>query len=191
MKLRGVRVELGEIEAALLAHDAVGVCAVTVREDAPGDKRLVAYHVPAPDSTADTDAEALRAWAAERLPRAMMPSAFVELPELPLNRNGKVDHSALPAPDEADTTAEFVAPRDDIEAEIADIMAGVLGREKVGIHDRFFDIGGHSLLAIQLVNRIEAVTGVRIGLRRLFQAPTVTGVKEQLIELFDTQEQAS
>ncbi|MER5618330.1 amino acid adenylation domain-containing protein [Streptomyces sp. NPDC002215] len=191
VKLRGVRVELGEIEAALLVHDAVGVCAVTVREDAPGDKRLVAYHVPAPDSTADTDAEALRAWAAERLPRAMMPSAFVELPELPLNRNGKVDHSALPAPDEADTTAEFVAPRDDIEAEIADIMAGVLGREKVGIHDRFFDIGGHSLLAIQLVNRIEAVTGVRIGLRRLFQAPTVTGVKEQLIELFDTQEQAS
>ncbi|WP_398905868.1 amino acid adenylation domain-containing protein [Streptomyces sp. 840.1] len=192
VKLRGVRVELGEIEAALLAHEAVGVCAVTVREDTPGDKRLVAYHVPAPGSgTADMDAGSLRAWAAERLPRAMMPSSFVELPELPLNRNGKVDHAALPAPEEADTAAEFVAPRDDIEAELADIMAGVLGREKVGIHDRFFDIGGHSLLAIQLVNRIEAVTGVRIGLRRLFQAPTVTGVKEQLIELFDAQEQAS
>ncbi|WP_241778689.1 non-ribosomal peptide synthetase [Streptomyces sp. AcH 505] len=189
VKLRGVRVELAEIEAVLLTHEAVGVCAVTVREDAPGDKRLVAYHVPAPGSSAETGA--LRGWAAERLPRAMMPSVFVELPELPLNRNGKVDHAALPAPDEDDITAGFVAPRDGIEAEIAEIMAGVLGREKVGIHDRFFDIGGHSLLAIQLVNRIEAVTGVRIGLRRLFQAPTVTGVKEQLIELFDAQEQAS
>ncbi|MEU8697757.1 amino acid adenylation domain-containing protein [Streptomyces sp. NPDC048680] len=189
VKLRGVRVELAEIEAVLLNHDAVGVCAVTVREDAPGDKRLVAYYVPGPGSTADTGA--LRGWAAERLPRAMMPSAFMELPELPLNRNGKVDHAALPAPDDADITAGFVAPRDDIEAEIADIMAGVLGIEKVGIHDRFFDIGGHSLLAIQFVNRIEAATGVRIGLRRLFQAPTVTGVREQLIELFDVQDQAS
>ncbi|MFJ6462105.1 amino acid adenylation domain-containing protein [Streptomyces sp. NPDC091387] len=189
VKLRGVRVELAEIEAVLLNHDAVGVCAVTVREDAPGDKRLVAYYVPGPGSTADTGA--LRGWAAERLPRAMMPSAFMELPELPLNRNGKVDHAALPAPDDADITAGFVAPRDDIEAEIADIMAGVLGIERVGIHDRFFDIGGHSLLAIQLVNRIEAATGVRIGLRRLFQAPTVTGVREQLIELFDVQDQAS
>ncbi|MFD7716353.1 amino acid adenylation domain-containing protein [Streptomyces sp. NPDC059814] len=189
VKLRGVRVELAEIEAVLLNHDAVGVCAVTVREDAPGDKRLVAYYVPGPGSTADTGA--LRGWAAERLPRAMMPSAFMELPELPLNRNGKVDHAALPAPDDVDITAGFVAPRDDIEAEIAEIMAGVLGLEKVGIHDRFFDIGGHSLLAIQLVNRIEAATGVRIGLRRLFQAPTVTGVREQLIELFDAQDQAS
>ncbi|MFD7432651.1 amino acid adenylation domain-containing protein [Streptomyces sp. NPDC059818] len=189
VKLRGVRVELAEIEAVLLNHDTVGVCAVTVREDAPGDKRLVAHYVPGPGSTADTGA--LRGWAAERLPRAMMPSAFMELPELPLNRNGKVDHAALPAPDDVDITAGFVAPRDDIEAEIAEIMAGVLGLEKVGIHDRFFDIGGHSLLAIQLVNRIEAATGVRIGLRRLFQAPTVTGVRAQLIELFDAQDQAS
>ncbi|MCX5134082.1 amino acid adenylation domain-containing protein [Streptomyces sp. NBC_00340] len=186
VKLRGVRVELGEIEAVLLTHDAVGVCAVAVREDAPGDKRLVAYYVPAPGATADT-AE-LRGWAAERLPRAMMPSAFVDLPELPLNRNGKVDHAALPAPGESDIAAGFVAPRDEIEAEIAGIMAAVLGIEKVGIHDGFFDVGGHSLLAIQLVNRVEAVTGVRIGLRQFFQVPTVAGVKEQLIELFDTQE---
>ncbi|WP_393062392.1 amino acid adenylation domain-containing protein [Streptomyces sp. LN549] len=186
VKLRGVRVELGEIEAVLLTHDTVGVCAVAVREDAPGDKRLVAYFVPVPGGTAD--AGALRGWAAERLPRAMMPSSFVILPELPLNRNGKVDHAALPAPDESDIAAGFVEPRDEIEAEIAGIMAAVLGLEKVGIHDGFFDIGGHSLLAIQLVNRVEAVTGVRIGLRQLFQAPTVTGVKQQLIELFDAQE---
>ncbi|XIG72348.1 non-ribosomal peptide synthetase (plasmid) [Streptomyces sp. SGAir0957] len=209
VKLRGVRVELGEIEAVLLTHDAVGVCAVAVREDVPGDKRLVAYYVPAPGGTADT--AALRAWAAERLPRAMMPSAFMDLPELPLNRNGKVDHAALPAPAESDITAGYVAPRDEIEAEIAEIMAEVLGLEKVrvgvgvgveigvegrievgvGIHDDFFGVGGHSLLAIQLVNRVEAVTGVRIGLRRFFLAPTVVGVKEQLLELFETQENES
>ncbi|WP_253915932.1 non-ribosomal peptide synthetase [Streptomyces sp. NRRL S-31] len=190
VKLRGVRVELGEIEATLLTHDAVGVCAVVVREDTPGDKRLVAYCVPVPGGT--VDAGALREWAAERLPRAMMPSAFAILPELPLNRNGKVDHAALPAPGgDGDSTAGYTAPRDEIEAEIAGIMAAVLGVERVGIHDGFFDAGGHSLLAIQLVNQVESATGVRIGLRRLFQAPTVTGIKQQLIELFEAQEQDS
>ncbi|MEV5735713.1 amino acid adenylation domain-containing protein [Streptomyces sp. NPDC052292] len=190
VKLRGVRVELGEIEATLLTHGAVGACAVVVREDTPADKRLVAYCVPAPGGT--VDAGALREWAAERLPRAMMPSAFAILAELPLNRNGKVDHAALPVPgNDVDSTAAYTAPRDEIEAEIAEIMAAVLGVERVGIHEGFFEAGGHSLLAIQLVNQVEAVTGVRIGLRRLFQSPTVTGIKQQLIELFDAQEQDS
>ncbi|MGW5498210.1 amino acid adenylation domain-containing protein [Streptomyces olivaceoviridis] len=190
VKLRGVRVELGEIEATLLTHDAVGTCAVVVREDTPGDKRLVAYCVPAPGGT--VDAGALREWAAERLPRAMMPSAFAILPELPLNRNGKVDHAALPAPgSDGDSTAGYTAPRDEIEAEIAAIMATVLGVERVGIHDGFFEAGGHSLLAIQLVNQVESVTGVRISLRRLFQSPTVIGIKQQLVELFDAPEQDS
>ncbi|MER5363507.1 amino acid adenylation domain-containing protein, partial [Streptomyces sp. NPDC002785] len=190
VKLRGVRVELGEIEATLLTHGAVGACAVVVREDTPGDKRLVAYCVPAPGATVDVGA--LREWAAERLPRAMMPSAFAILPELPLNRNGKVDHAALPAPgNDGDSTAGYTAPRDEIEAEIAGIMAAVLGVERVGVHERFFDVGGHSLLALQLVNQVESVTGVRIGLRRLFQSPTVIGIKQQLIELFDAQEQLS
>ncbi|MFD8823829.1 amino acid adenylation domain-containing protein [Streptomyces sp. NPDC059605] len=190
VKLRGVRVELGEIEATLLTHGTVGVCAVVVREDTPGDKRLVAYCVPAPGAAVDVGA--LREWAAERLPRAMMPSAFATLPELPLNRNGKVDHAALPAPgNDGDSTAGYTAPRDEIEAEIAGIMAAVLGVERVGIHERFFDAGGHSLLALQLVNQVESVTGVRIGLRRLFQSPTVIGIKQQLVELFDEQEQLS
>ncbi|MGV9700199.1 amino acid adenylation domain-containing protein [Streptomyces sp. NPDC003470] len=190
VKLRGVRVELGEIEATLLTHDAVGVCAVVVREDTPGDKRLAAYCVPAPGATVDVGE--LREWAAERLPRAMMPSAFAVLPELPLNRNGKVDHAALPAlGSDGDTTAGYSAPGDEIEAELAGIMAAVLGVERVGVHDGFFDAGGHSLLAIQLVNQVEAATGVRIGLRRLFQSPTVIGIKRQLIESFDAQEQDS
>ncbi|MFF9573351.1 amino acid adenylation domain-containing protein [Streptomyces sp. NPDC014685] len=190
VKLRGVRVELGEIEATLLTHDTVGVCAVVVREDTPGDKRLVAYCVPAPGTTVDIGA--LREWAAERLPRAMMPSTFAILPELPLNRNGKVDHAALPAPgNDGDSTAGYTAPRDEIEAEIAGIMAAVLGVERVGIHEGFFEAGGHSLLALQLVNQVESVTGVRIGLRRLFQSPTVIGIKQQLVELFDAQEQLS
>ncbi|MFF8617834.1 amino acid adenylation domain-containing protein [Streptomyces sp. NPDC015350] len=190
VKLRGVRVELGEIEATLLTHGTVGVCAVVVREDTPGDKRLVAYCVPAPGAAVDVGA--LREWAAERLPRAMMPSAFAILPELPLNRNGKVDHAALPAPgNDGDSTAGYTAPRDEIEAEIAGIMAAVLGIERMGIHEGFFDAGGHSLLALQLVNQVESVTGVRIGLRRLFQSPTVIGIKQQLVELFDAQEQLS
>ncbi|MGW2035835.1 amino acid adenylation domain-containing protein [Streptomyces sp. NPDC001811] len=190
VKLRGVRVELGEIEATLLTHGAVGACAVVVRQDTPGDKRLSAYCVPAPGAT--VDAGALREWAAERLPRPMMPSAFTVLPELPLNRNGKVDHAALPAPgNDGDSTARYTAPRDEIEAEIAGIMATVLGVERVGIHDGFFEAGGHSLLAIQLVNQVESVTGVRISLRRLFQSPTVVGIKQQLVELFDAPEQDS
>ncbi|WP_225828864.1 non-ribosomal peptide synthetase [Streptomyces naphthomycinicus] len=190
VKLRGVRVELGEIEATLLTHDTVGSCAVVVREDTPGDKRLVAYCVAAPGGT--VSAGALREWAAERLPRAMMPSAFAVLPELPLNRNGKVDHAALPAlGSDGDSTAGYTAPRDEIEAELAGIMAAVLGVERVGVHEGFFDAGGHSLLAIQLVNQVESATGVRIGLRRLFQSPTVIGIKQQLIESFDAQEQNS
>ncbi|MFG3016839.1 amino acid adenylation domain-containing protein [Streptomyces cinerochromogenes] len=187
VKLRGVRVELGEIETTLLTHDQVGACAVVVREDTPGDKRLVAYCVPAPDGR--VEAGELREWAAERLPRAVLPSAFVILPELPLNRNGKVDHAALPdLGSDGYSTAGYTGPRDEIEAEIAGIMAGVLGVDRVGIHDGFFEAGGHSLLAIQLVNQLESATGVRIGLRRLFQSPTVIGIKQQLVELFDAPE---
>jgi acyl carrier protein len=183
VKLRGVRIELGEIESTLLAHPAVGTCAVVVREDTPGDRRLAAYCVPAPGGAVDVTT--LRAWCAGSLPRAMTPSAFVVLDALPLTPNGKVDHKALPAPEGEDTGGRtaFTPPRDEIEEAIAEVFADLLGVERIGVHDGFFELGGHSLLAIQLVNRIEALTGVRVSLRKLFLLPSVAGVKSQLVEL--------
>ncbi len=191
VKLRGVRIELGEIEATLLTHGAVGTCAVVVREDTPGDKRLTAYCVPAPDQPLDL--AALRGWCGGILPRALMPSAFVALDALPLNSNGKVDHRALPSPDGegVETGTEFVAPRDEIETALAEIWSKVLGVERVGIHDSFFDLGGHSLLATRLVNQVEILTGVRVSLRKMFLEPTIIGIKNQLIELFDKQDEIS
>ncbi|WP_406278246.1 amino acid adenylation domain-containing protein [Embleya sp. NBC_00896] len=191
VKLRGVRIELGEIEATLLSYPTVGTCAVVVREDSPGDKRLTAYCVAALDRTIDVPA--LRAWCGETLPRAMMPSAFVILDALPLTPNGKVDHKALPSPDGecGDTDADFVAPRDEIEMAIANVMTEILGVDRVGVHDSFFELGGHSLLATQLVNRIEMSTGVRVSLRKLFLLPSIAGIKTQLIELFELEDQLS
>ncbi|HEV2638195.1 MAG TPA: amino acid adenylation domain-containing protein [Actinocrinis sp.] len=190
VKLRGVRIELGEIEAALLAAGGVGACAAILREDTPGDKRLVAYCVPAPGGGADPGADAdvdparLRAWCTDTLPRAMVPSAIILLDALPLSPNGKVDHKALPAPDAADDEpdAGYAAPLDAIEMAVAQIMAEVLGVDKVGRYDGFFDRGGHSLLATRLVNRLEAATGVRVSLRGLFLTPTVLGIKDLLLE---------
>ncbi|MEY9946724.1 amino acid adenylation domain-containing protein [Kitasatospora sp. GAS1066B] len=183
VKLRGVRIELGEIEAMLLGHEPVGSCAVIVREDTPGQKQLVAYCVAAPEQRIDL--AGLRAWAGEVLPRTMVPSGFVVLDELPLSANGKVDHKVLPAPDGAwtDHGTDFVAPSDEIEVALAEVMGDVLNLDRVGIHDNFFELGGHSLLATQLVNRIEALTGVRVSLRKLFLVPTVVGIKSQLVEL--------
>ncbi|MDI5962214.1 non-ribosomal peptide synthetase [Streptantibioticus silvisoli] len=188
VKLRGVRIELGEIEAALLDHPDVGTCAVVVREDTPGDKRLAAYCTAAPGRVLDP--AALRVWTGERLPRAMTPSVFTVLDALPLNSNGKVDHKALPVPDGdgVDGGGEYTAPRDEIETLLAEIMADVLGVERVGVHDGFFALGGHSLLATRLVNRIESATGVRVSLRTLFLQPSVVGIKGQLIELLASEE---
>ncbi|WP_329571773.1 non-ribosomal peptide synthetase [Kitasatospora sp. NBC_01266] len=185
VKLRGVRIELGEIEAMLLGHETVGSCAVIVREDSPGEKRLVAYCVAAPEQRIDP--AGLRAWAGEVLPRTMVPSAFVLLDELPLSANGKVDHKVLPVPDATGTDpgADFVAPRDEIETAVAEVMGALLKLDRVGIHDNFFELGGHSLLATQLVNRIETLTGVRVSLRKLFLVPTVVGIKSQLLELLE------
>ncbi|MET7305437.1 amino acid adenylation domain-containing protein, partial [Embleya sp. NPDC005575] len=191
VKLRGVRIELGEVEAMLLTHPTIGSCAVVVREDNPGDKRLTAYCVPAPERTIEVPE--LRAWCAETLPRALTPAAFVALDALPLTSNGKVDHKTLPAPDGEIGVREvdFVGPEGEIEEEIARLMAEILGVERVGRHESFFELGGHSLLATQLVNRIEMSTGVRVSLRKLFLLPSIAGIKTQLIELFETEDQPS
>ncbi|HVG11011.1 MAG TPA: amino acid adenylation domain-containing protein, partial [Thermoanaerobaculia bacterium] len=165
VKVRGFRIELGEIEAALVDHEAVSGAVVVAREG-----RLVAYVVPGP-------VPSLREFLRQRLPEFMVPSAFVFLPELPLTPNGKVDRKALPAPDEAVRAARgFVAPRTPEEELLAGIWSELLGVERVGVEDDFFEIGGHSLLAARVAARVRSAFGVELTLRSLFEAPTVAGL---------------
>ncbi|WP_225821747.1 non-ribosomal peptide synthetase [Streptomyces naphthomycinicus] len=178
VKIRGHRIELGEIEAALTGHPAVGQAAVIVREDEPGDQRVVAYLVPAPGQTLP-DRAALREHAARLLSTAMRPAAYVELPALPLTRNAKLDRAALPAPDRGAASGGR-APRTPREAVLAALFAEVLQVDGVGVDDSFFDLGGHSLLATRLASRIRAALGVELPLRHLFEAPTVAALAAAL-----------
>ncbi|MEO6194012.1 MAG: amino acid adenylation domain-containing protein [Thermoanaerobaculia bacterium] len=166
VKVRGFRIELGEIEAALLSLPAVREAVVLARENR-SEKRLVAY------VAGDVAAEELRRSLRERLPEYMVPAAFVKLAALPLTVNGKVDRQALPAPDGQSLDVEYVAPRTPVEEVLAGIWAEVLGVERVGVADHFFDLGGHSLLATRVMSRLRAAFGVEMPLRDLFEAPTV------------------
>ncbi|HSF41084.1 MAG TPA: amino acid adenylation domain-containing protein, partial [Thermoanaerobaculia bacterium] len=166
IKIRGFRVEPGEIEAALAEDPAVRQAVVVLREDAPGDQRLVAYVV----WEAAGDVARLREILKSRLPAYMVPSAFVELPALPLTPSGKVDRRALPRPSaERVDEAAFVAPRTPTEAALAAIWTDVLGVERVGVHDGFFDLGGHSLLATQVAARVREIFRVELPLAVLFR----------------------
>ncbi|HEX2202899.1 MAG TPA: amino acid adenylation domain-containing protein [Longimicrobium sp.] len=167
VKVRGFRVETGEVEAALRRHPAVSDCAVEARADASGTLRLVAYVV----GSADADADGLRAQLRRTLPDYMVPSAFVALDRLPLTTNGKVDRAALPEPEA--TAAEYVAPRTEAETALARIWAEVLQVERVGVEDDFFALGGHSLLAMRVVSRVREALGVEPTVRALFEAPTL------------------
>ncbi len=176
VKIRGFRIELGEIEAALGQHPAVREAAVLSREDAPGEKRLVAYVV------AEAAADELRRFLKDKLPEYMVPAIFVPLDELPLLSNGKIDRKALPAPDRTrpDLGRTFAPPRTPTEELLAEIWIQLLEIERVGVHDNFFDLGGHSLLATQLASRVREAFKVEIPLRRLFEAPTVAGLAESV-----------
>jgi amino acid adenylation domain-containing protein len=178
VKIRGFRIELGEIEAALAAHPEVREACVVVRDDAAGDKRLAAYVVPTQGGLADPRA-ALRTWLQRRLPDYMVPAAFVAMPALPLNENGKVDRRALPAP-EGFATDGRAAPRTPTEEVLAGIWAEVLGLEAVGAEDNFFELGGHSLLATQVVSRIRKVFGAELPLRAIFESPRVRELAERI-----------
>jgi acyl carrier protein len=182
VKIRGFRIELGEIESVLRAHPGVADVVVIAREDVPGDKRLAAYVVPA-DGAAEPGIAELRATAAERLPEYMVPSYFVTLAALPLTPNGKVDRRGLPAPDlEATRESAFVAAEGDLEEELATIWTSVLGAERVGVNDNFFEIGGHSLLLAQVQARLKEVLGREVPMVDLFRFPTIRALAAHLGE---------
>ena len=178
VKIRGHRIELGEIENVLGRNVEVAQCVVIVREDVPGDKRLVAYVVPRLNATVSvTD---LRSKIAAELPEYMVPTSIVLLEVLPCTSNGKVDRKALPDPGEIDTRGEYQAPRGPLEELMCQIWAAVLKRERVGIEDNFFYLGGHSLLATRVISRMRQALGVEIQLSSLFEYPTVAALAETI-----------
>ena len=182
IKLRGFRIELGEIESAMLAHDGIASAAAIVREDVPGDKRLVGYLVPRAGEHADT--EALRSALRAKLPPFMVPSAFVVLETMPTTPNGKIDRRALPAPDGARPELErtYIAPETPMEEALAEVWASVLTLEEIGVEDNFFDLGGHSLLAVKMLARVRDELGIDLPLRVVFEASTVRGLAEAATE---------
>jgi amino acid adenylation domain-containing protein len=173
VKLRGFRIELEEIEAVLADHPDVGGAAAVVREDSPGDQRIVAYVVPADGRTVEVDG--LRRLCKARLAPYMVPSTFVELEKFPTTPNRKLDRRALPAPDgtRPDLADSYVAPETPVEEGLASIWAEVLGVDRVGIDDDFFDLGGHSLLAVKMLARVQASMGIDLYLGIVFENSTV------------------
>ncbi|HVK89482.1 MAG TPA: amino acid adenylation domain-containing protein, partial [Kofleriaceae bacterium] len=178
VKLRGLRIELGEIEAALRAFPGIADVVVVLRDDLGGSPQLVAYLV----THAPLDQVAIRSAVRTTLPDYMVPSAFVTLDALPLTSNGKLDRRALPAPGII-VAADYVAPRDPIEAAIAASWRDLLGIERVGVHDDFFALGGHSLLATRALSRIRSQLDVDLPVRALFEAPTVGALAARVAEL--------
>ena len=172
VKMRGFRIELGEIETALAQHPAVHQVMVIVREDRPGDKRIVAYIVPTSGHT--PVAHQLRSMVQAKLPEYMIPQVFVCLEALPLTANGKVDRRALPEPDVSrQVSTDVVAPRTSTEAVLARIWTDVLQQQPISIHDNFFDLGGHSLLAVQVVARVGRALQVDLPISQCFASPTI------------------
>ncbi|HET9182779.1 MAG TPA: amino acid adenylation domain-containing protein [Candidatus Angelobacter sp.] len=176
VKVRGYRIELEEIEAALQQHEGVRACAVIVREDQVSEKRVVAYVV-----RNGPDKGELREFLKERLPDYMIPSAFVEMEQLPLMPNGKVNRKALPLPESKwGEKRDYVGPRNGEEEILSGLFAEVLNRDRVGVHEDFFSIGGHSLLATRLVSRIRTALGIDVPLRSVFESPTIAQLAPQL-----------
>jgi acyl carrier protein len=180
VKIRGFRIELGEIESVLAQHPEINEVVVTVREDQPGDKRLIAYLTHSQQELLDVNA--IRLFLKEMLPEYMVPSAFVLLDKFPLTPNGKIDRKSLPAP--VQTRHEFeqssVPPRSPIEEMLVAIWREVLNIDQIGIHDNFFELGGHSLLAVQLVVRINKQFQIDFPLYSVFDASTVAKLSVQL-----------
>ena len=181
IKIRGFRVEPAEIEGALRAHAAVREAAVIARDEARGERRLVAYVV----TSGQVQIEQLRTHLAAWVPDYMVPSAFVLLDGLPLTPSGKLDRLALPEPESAGgkNTTSYVAPRTPVEESLAAVWAEVLGLERVGVEDDFFALGGHSLLATQIVAQIRSDYSINLPLHALFTSPTVAALSQQIVEM--------
>lgn len=182
VKLRGYRIELGEIEARLMDYPGIDRAIVILREDNSGDKRLVGYYtVRAVEKKDVVGAEELRDYLARGLPEYMVPSAYVCLDKLPLTANGKVDRKQLPAPQgDAFALQAYEAPEGEIETILAQVWTAVLRVDRIGRHDNFFALGGHSLMATQVVARIEEVLGLKIGIRTVFEFSRLSLLAEQL-----------
>jgi len=180
VKIRGFRIELGEIETAIRQHPAVRHAAIVVREDTPGNKRLVAYVVPGKE----VERCHLRSYLRDKLPGYMVPEAFVLLEAFPLTANGKIDRKALPAPqDISEVKRDFVAPRTPLEQQVARIWSEVLGIERIGIEDRFFELGGNSLLAARAIARLQDHFEIEMPVKYLFEQPTITGLSATIERL--------
>ncbi len=182
VKVRGFRIEIGEIEAVLSGHPGILDVAVLARVDLATDTRLAAYIIPQNGNTIQISE--VRAFLRNRLPEYMVPSYFTILDSMPLTPNGKVNRSALPKPDtsRADLQNNYIAPRNDTEEKLAKIAAELLGVDKVGVHDNFFELGGHSLLATQFMSRLKSVFQMELPLRQIFETPTISELSLVLIE---------
>jgi amino acid adenylation domain-containing protein len=182
VKIRGYRIEIGEVEATLREHPQLSKAVVTARQDARGQKQLVAYCVAQEGQAEQLKIAEVRQYLHERLPDYMVPSFFVLLDDLPVTGTGKVDRLALPAPqpDDFELRRRYVAPRTPTEEAVAAIWASVLGLAQVGVEENFFEMGGHSLLTTQVISRIRQALAVEIPVRMLFERPTISGLAESI-----------
>jgi len=187
VKVRGYRIEVGEIESVLRLHAGVKEAVVIARDDADRDKRLVAYVVAEPETTL-ADAE-LKSYLKEKLPEHMVPAVYVQLPELPLSPNGKIDRRALPAPerDEGGAGGQLLVPGDFLEIPLIRLWENVLGVQPIGIRDNFFELGGHSILALRLMGALQQRFGRELPLSILFEKPTVEHLAQALRQELDSQ----
>lgn len=187
VKINGFRVELGDIEATLARSSIVSGAAVAVRENAPGEKQLVAYIVPAADCASidrSTMSRRLKTFLKSKLPHYMIPSVFIAVDALPLSRSGKLDRKSLPAPHQAEgnRSGAYVRPRDPLEYHLAQIWEELFDLRPIGITDNFFSLGGHSLLSIRMMDRIEHAFGMRLPLATLFATATIEYLAEALLK---------
>jgi aryl carrier-like protein len=183
VKIRGYRIELGEIETELSKYPGVREAVVAIAEFAEGDKRLVAYI--APDVGIEVSFSELRETLRQKLPEYMVPSAYVALDALPLTANGKIDRRGLPVPEVGRVMGEeiYVAPQSSLEEVLCQIWKDVLQVSAVGIHDNFFALGGHSILALKMISRVRRALGAEVSVKALFDSPTVFGLAKTITPL--------
>jgi acyl-CoA synthetase (AMP-forming)/AMP-acid ligase II/acyl carrier protein len=176
VKIRGYRIELGEIESVLNRHPQLKQASVLAWEERPGERRLVAYVVPADGQ--EISGRDLHLYLVQKLPEYMVPTLFVPIEQLPLSPNGKVNRQKLPLPGAGWYAGEYLPPRDRTEQVLANIWEELLKLERVGVHDDFFDLGGHSLIATRMVSKIQREFGVTLPLQSIFEAPTIAGLAD-------------